>query len=330
MIRLLFRTDEHVSDHTPISRVDDWTETILGKLVQIGEIARDRGCQAVLSGGDFFNEKSPSRISHELVTRVMEIHQGYPCPTYANVGNHDCRLSKLEFLEESPLGSLFECGVFQRCYDDHEALFEEEGLTVRVVGIPYHGRTYDMDRFRAIRKGSEDYLVVMAHLLASPVTSSMFDQEDVVLYSMLEEVCPEADVFCFGHWHKDQGVTQLKTGAYLVNVGSISRGSLRQDNLERTPKVVGLDFSRMGVQVEEIPLAVKSAEEVYDIQKRVDEEVRGLSFHLFSEALKSGFQVTGDRSIEDQIREYEDLEPKVRDRAVELLERAQFEKDGRR
>lgn len=330
MIRLLFRTDEHVSDHTPTSRIDDWTETILDKLVQIGKIAGDRGCNAVLGGGDFFNEKTPGRISHELVTRVMEIHQAYPCPTYANVGNHDCRLSKLEFLDESPLGSLFESGVFQRCYNEHEAFFESNGVKVRVVGIPYHGRTYDMDRFRAIKKGSEDYLVVMAHLLASPITSTMFDQEDVVLYSTLEDVCPEANVFCFGHWHKDQGISQLKNGAYIVNVGSISRGSLRQDNIDRKPKVVGLDFSASGITLDEIPLVVKPSSEVYDIQRRVDEEVRGLSFHLFSTALKSGFQVTPESPVEDQIRQYEDLEPKVRDRALDLLERAKFEKDGRR
>jgi hypothetical protein len=40
MISLLWRTDVHLSDHTPRSRQDDWAETVLDKLVQVGEIAR--------------------------------------------------------------------------------------------------------------------------------------------------------------------------------------------------------------------------------------------------------------------------------------------------
>lgn len=207
MIHLIWRTDVHLSDHTPRSRQDDWTEVVLGKLRQVGEIATRVGASAVLDGGDFFDIKSPTRNSHALVRKVLEVHRAYSCPVYANVGNHDCVYGDYSFLPQQPLGVLFESGAFRRCYDEYEARFEENpewvadpmetspGLSVRVVGVPYHGTSYDMERFRRIKKGDEDYLVVIAHVLASPTGGTLFDAEDVVKYADIDAF--DGDVFCF-------------------------------------------------------------------------------------------------------------------------------------
>ena len=88
-VTLVWRTDVHLSDHTPRSRTDNWTDTVLRKLSDIGEIARKSGANAVIDGGDFFDIKAPGRNSHALIRRAMEVHRDYPCPVYANVGNHD-------------------------------------------------------------------------------------------------------------------------------------------------------------------------------------------------------------------------------------------------
>jgi hypothetical protein len=42
-MRLLWRTDAHLADTTPESRIDDWATTVLGKLAQVGEIAKKFG-----------------------------------------------------------------------------------------------------------------------------------------------------------------------------------------------------------------------------------------------------------------------------------------------
>ena len=159
MIRLVWRTDVHLSDNPPASRKDDWTATVLDKLRQVGEVARRVQASAVIDGGDFFHVKSPTRNSHELIRRVAEVHAAYPCPVYANVGNHDCVYGDYAYLDQQPLGVLFATGVFKRLYDQHEAVFTDGEIQVRVVGVPYHGTTYDMNRFRSITKGTEDHLV---------------------------------------------------------------------------------------------------------------------------------------------------------------------------
>lgn len=195
MITLVWRTDVHMADMPPQSRTDDWAATILGKLNQVGDIARDVKANAVLDGGDFFHVKSPTRNSHEMVRRVTEVHAAYPCPVYANVGNHDVKYGSMEYLSESPLAVLFESGVFKRCYDQHEAVFVQDGVKVRVVGIPYHGTKYDMNRFTSLVRQDEDRLVVMVHCLASAKGGTMFEAEDVIGYNQLANLGP--DVWCF-------------------------------------------------------------------------------------------------------------------------------------
>lgn len=204
MITLVWRTDIHLSDHTPRSRTDNWTDTVLGKIAQVGEIARDVGAIAVIDGGDFFDIKAPGRNSHAMIQRAIMAHTHYPCRVYANVGNHDCVYGDYTYLPQQPLGVLFASKVFHRLYDEHEAVFTIPGptrasppaLKVRVVGVPYHGVKYDLTRLANIKKGDEDYLVVAGHLLASPTHATMFDAEDVLRYDMLDEY-PDVDVWCF-------------------------------------------------------------------------------------------------------------------------------------
>ena len=201
MIRLVYRTDVHLAVQAPQSRTDDWAATVFDKLDRVGEIAREVGASAILDNGDFFHIKMPSRTTHELVRQVAAAHAGY-VPVYANIGNHDCKYGDYAFLSEAPLGVLFDTGVFKRCYDQHEAVFtyvanDEDctKTTVRVVGIPYHGKKYNLNRLTTITKGEEDFLVVMAHLLASPGGGEMFGGEDIIPYHELVNLDP--DVWCF-------------------------------------------------------------------------------------------------------------------------------------
>jgi len=167
MIKLVWRTDVHLSDRAPSSRTDDWATTVFGKLGQVRKVAEKVGASAIIDGGDFFHIKSPGRNSHALVHRTAEHHADYPCPVYCTPGNHDSIYGDYTFLPQQPLGVLYSTGVFNRLYDEHEAVFEKDGVKVRVVGIPYHGTRYDMERFHSIKKGDEDYLVCIAHVLAS-------------------------------------------------------------------------------------------------------------------------------------------------------------------
>ena len=251
-VNLVWRTDVHLSDRAPSSRTDDWADAVFDKLGQVRDLAREVNAAAISDGGDFFHIKSPTRNSHALVHRTAEHHSTYPCPVYCTPGNHDAVYGDYSFLPQQPLGVLFSTGVFKRLYDEHEAVFRRsDGLTVRVVGIPYHGTSYDMERFTSIEKGDEDILICVAHVLASNKGGSMFEGEDIIKYADLVDTAP--DVFMFGHWHKNQGVEEIG-GKQFVNIGSLTRGSLSQDNLDRVPAAAVLRCTEKGVEVEVLAL----------------------------------------------------------------------------
>jgi exonuclease SbcD len=325
MIRLLWRTDVHCSDMTPSSRTDDWAETVIGKLTEVGELARKHKVDAVVDGGDFWNDKTPIRTSHRIVARIARLHSQYPCPTYANIGNHDLRLAQLDNLGESPLESLFASGVFGRLYDEHELVLEKEGVKVRVVGVPYHGPRYDLDRFRQIKRGDEDWLVCIGHVLASPQGGEMFKNEDILSYAQLPELMPDVDVYAFGHWHKNQGIAEIAGGKWVVNVGSMTRGSLTQDNTERAPGVVVMGFwprdRKMPPALEFIPLTIKPAEEVFDMEKRVREEARAMTVDAFVESVKRELQSSSTKPFEDLVSSME-MPDRVKERALGYIEAA--------
>lgn len=320
MITLVWRSDVHMADIPPQSRTDDWATTILGKLGQVGDIARDVKADAVLDGGDFFHVKSPGRNSHEMVRRVAEAHAAYPCPVYANIGNHDVKYGSMEYLSESPLAVLFESGVFRRCYDQHEAIFTVDGVKVRVIGIPYHGTTYDMNRFTSIVKKDEDHLVVIVHCLASPKGGTMFEAEDVIGYSQLANMCPS--VFAFGHWHKNQGITEIARGKHVVNVGSLSRGSISQDDLARTPSCVVMRFSKDTVTFETVALRVAAPEDVFNLEARERKITRTMTMEAVVDRLKSQLTMRESGSVLDTVREAQNIPENIRERTILYLERA--------
>lgn len=352
MINLIWRSDVHLADQAPQSRKDDWRETMFEKLQQVGVIAGQERAAAVIDGGDLFHVKTPSRNAHLTNNRLMEIHGAYPCPTYGNVGNHDVKYGDLDYLKESPLGGLFESGTFRRLYDEHEVFFGRAGpnhprahgrafpynsksggwldgnpfplkekgdVIVRVVGIPYHGTKYDLNRLSAITKGKEDYLVIVAHMLASPFGGTMFEKEDILRYSDLAN--HDADVWCFGHWHKNQGIKRITTGGkVVVNIGSLSRGSLSEDEVSRIPSVAVLRFDKDGIDIEEVPLKVQPPEKVFDIEGRTRQESRQLSVGQFVDNLREALVESDQKALVDEVREISALSDAVRERAILYLE----------
>jgi len=318
-INLVWRTDVHLSDRAPSSRTDEWADTVFDKLGQVRDLAREVNAAAILDGGDFFHIKSPGRNSHALVHRTADHHSNYPCPVYCTPGNHDSVYGDYAFLPQQPLGVLYSTGVYKRLYDEHEAVFTHDGVTVRVVGVPYHGTSYDMERFTSIEKGDEDILICVAHVLASQKGGTMFEGEDIIKYGDLVDTAP--DVYLFGHWHKDQGVKEIG-GKQFVNIGSLTRGALSQDNMDRIPSAAVLRCTSKGVEVEVRPLNVGPPEEVFDVEGRARQVKRQVEMDSFVTAIRDALQPKeGGETLVASIAGMEDVPNEIRERALAYLER---------
>jgi Icc-related predicted phosphoesterase len=274
----------------------------------------------VLDGGDYFHVKAASRNPHALVSHTAAAHRKYPCPVWAILGNHDVTWNNLDTVDKQPIGVLFASHVFNRLEDT--TFYSAGGVQVRVVGVSYNPALELADLLAIQKRPGDQYLVVVAHALATENTPGHMDEflgEKILRYNDL--VTPGGpDAWCFGHWHKDQGAVQVG-GKWFVNQGAVSRGSLNADNLGRTPKVAVLRADSQGLRVELLPLKVAAAGEVFDFERkeRVEQEARDID--QFVERLRSDASIDPNVSIEDNVRSL-DFAVEVRDLALHYLELA--------
>ena len=321
-LSFVYRTDSHVTDRSPASWKADYPAEVWSNLQQVGEFARDFGAVAVLDGGDYFHVKAATRNPHALVTKTAEVHRAYPCPTYCVEGNHDIAYNNLESVPKQPLGVLYATGVFRHLRDE---VFVEDGLRVRVVGMPYSPfRT--LEELRAVQKQpGDDCLIVIVHQLAGaapPPSVEDFFGEPVFRYPDL--VTPNGpDVWLFGHWHKDQGIVEID-GKWFVNQGALSRGSLIRENTERTPKAALIEVTPKGVQVLPLPFKVAPAEDVFDFNRKERQEKEGVEIEQFVTKLRANADFDPMAGIEANLQAL-DFARDVRDMALDYLDRARAE-----
>ena len=317
-ISFVFRTDTHVADNSPSSWKGNYAEEIWSNLEQVGKFAREREVTAVLDGGDYFHVKAASRNSHASIYRTVEIHDQYPCQTFCVEGNHDLAYNNLDSIRRQPLGVLYASGVFQHL---REQVFTEGDLQVRVVGVPYQpNRT--LEELRAIQKQpGDDFLVAVVHALASenpPPQVEDFFGEPVFKYAdLVTEDGPDA--WCFGHWHKDQGIVQVG-GKTFINQGAVSRGALIHENITRTPQVSLIEFEK-DMSFELLPLVVAPPEDVFDFEKKERVESERKSVDLFVQRLQEDVNLDPSKTIEDNVGSL-DFAKEVRDLALSYLDRA--------
>jgi exonuclease SbcD len=323
LLNFIIRTDVHISEEGPRSRKDDYLETVLGKLDQIADYARQHKADAVLDNGDFFHLKSPGRNSHRLIQKVAEVQKRYPCPTYVNPGNHDLPYGNIQHLDSQPLGVMFATGVFHEMKD---IIFEDAlGLKVRVIGLPYKPEFHPSD-FDIVR-GDEDYLIVAAHTYASMEGGEQFGREIALSYKDLSLTSP--DVFIFGHWHEDQGIECVR-GKHFFNLGSLTRGSLSHDNITKQPRVGLLSISYDGISCEALPIQVAPSSEVFDLQAHSAMKKEEVKMQNYLDSMKA-FLTRNETGASDLANLMLDLDPviwteTVRQRALEIMEEALDEK----
>jgi len=324
-LSFIYRTDVHVTDRSPVSWRGDYPREIWGNLRQVGELAKLHEAAAVLDGGDYFHIKAASRNPHSLVVQSAEIQAQYPCDTWCVEGNHDIHHNNLNTIDGQPLGVLYATNTFKHL---REQVFEDGDLRVRVIGVPY-SQLRTLNELQLLRKKPGDtFLIAIVHALASenpPPRVEEFFGESVFRYSDLV-YGDGPDMWCFGHWHRDQGIVTVGDRTF-VNQGAVSRGALIRENLERTPKVGLIEATPNGLKATAIQLNVLPASEVFDIERkeRQDEQVQHIA--EFIEEIKSNLVVNEEDSVDNTLRRMTYAED-IRELALHYLENARQRKAG--
>lgn len=283
--------DVHLSDTTPASRLDNYTDAIFEDLALVRSQALELKATAVFITGDIFDRKSPTKNSHAIVSRAIAMFSSFPCPVYSIVGNHDIVNNRIDSLTRQPLNVLFESGALKRLQRE---VFDE----VTVCGVDFDEGN-DYSTLSPKKEGDCTQLIAVCHVLATPDGGDMYG-EPVFSYKKLAK-SSDVDVYVFGHLHNDQGVQSIGSKQF-VNLGALSRGSLTQEEIHRQVKIGKIVWDGKQLECSEIPLAVKPSSEIFDIQKKNEMEKKEKEIESFVASLNKTDLFQDISSLEETIK----------------------------
>jgi predicted phosphodiesterase len=312
LVEVLLVGDIHVSDTPPVNCTPSYTDDIIEMLRWIAEEGQRRKVDAVIWAGDVFDKKAPSKNSHSLVLKMIDVIKYYEelgVPLWVVPGNHDLTNDRYETLHTTqPLGVLIAAGL-RELSGWHE--------TLPVFGVAWQ-QDWDESLFPAFKEFADWSLSgealavthasifppgkepIYEHLLAADVAAAMGNQ----------------GYLQFGHIHDDYGIWETG-GVTFANVGAISRGSLTESHMTRTVKIVSWQPT---AGFEEIPVPCRPAEEVFRVVEGKEKKQHVVETENFLQALgQSRIAMTSTSAVIDHIRDMEAEEP-VKKTAIDLIE----------
>ena len=305
MFKAITFTDIHLADKNPASRIDNYMESILNKIEQARDICIERDIDVALCGGDIFHIKTPTKNSHYLVSRTIDILKSFPCPVYSIYGNHDLRQDNITTLPKQPFYTLVKSGGLTYLHDE---MFDNGN--VRIFGMDYCSFPTE-EEFNRDNKG-EKVQICVAHVNASSKFSDLFG-EKVYRYQDLQHTSP--DIFVFGHYHPDQGI-EVHNEKHFINVGSLSRGSLKKDELDRIPNIGYIEIADdYSITCEKIPLNVLMADKIFDLEMKNKEEKEQEEIEKFITEMKEKITVSKSDDIGAKIQSL-NFEKSIIDKAM--------------
>jgi DNA repair exonuclease SbcCD nuclease subunit len=146
-MKIIFTSDWHLREDTPINRKDDFKITLFEKARFILQYALDNNIKSIFNAGDIFHRPRPSL---ELINEAIELFKEFSyVDFYLIPGNHDLVNHSLGYLKKSAIYTLScscsniilvksELDTIARVTDEismiHSLIFEKE---IKIPGIVY-------------------------------------------------------------------------------------------------------------------------------------------------------------------------------------------------
>ena len=311
--------DIHLSDHPPVNATPDYTSDILQMLYWVADYSNEIRADAVVWAGDIFHHKAPSKNSHALVLRLIEVIQHFRklgLEVCAVTGNHDIMYDNLPSVHESqPLGVLYRAGL-QELSGWHPSL--------PLFGAPWRqdwtsNPEAATEAFQAWRECTPgENALAVTHIPMFPPALANEQVFDIVPAETVADAMGNHGSLYYGHIHDDHGVFKVN-GVTFANVGALSRGSIAEYNLKRQVQIAVWEDGQFTPVA--VPVA-KPVEEILQVEKVAQEKAEQLSLDAFLEDIgRSVLDVSTSASILTYIQERKDIPEPVRIKAVEFIEK---------
>ena len=307
-MKFIFATDFHLKDTNPVSRIDDYKESIFEKMYQVSNLANKLGAYTII-GGDVFTIKDSVRVSHGLARRVTAWMQEFNNPPYLLIGNHDINYDNLETVKHQPIGQVIQSGSVYwsgsvslkgkagLMSSPKEGFILDDGkIKVRLLLRDYQNPFKVSKDYFNIEESDCDYTIMATHFNFT-VNSDYFYSEPAIPYSNFYD--KKLDVLFNGHLH-NMGSDSIfrRDNQYFLNPGALSRGSISEDDVSRNPAVSFVSIDSDGIDVKNVLLRAKPAEEVFCIEDRNKYEDNKIKISEFISSL-AGLSNDGEDSFDD-------------------------------
>ena len=323
MAKYLLMGDIHLSDRPPSSCTERYNDQIFEILEATVELAR--GCDGVIWAGDIFHHKTPGRTSHQTVRRAIEIAQHYPEQLWIVPGNHDLSNDRLASIDEGqPLGVLLASGAAMLLNGWHNI--------DPVLGVPWLGRFTDEAVTQALAPMKDRH--ARAAQFGTGINGVRFGKTLVVTHAPLYppglelpyEHYPASQWAAamgntgsvyYGHVHEAHG-TYVTDGVTFCNPGAISRGSLHEHNLTRTPSCAIWDSDTGAFEIFALP--AEPADRVFRLAEAEQTKHTQLRLDSFLDAVNATrIEITSTESVIAHIRA-QGFDPDVERIVIAILE----------
>jgi DNA repair exonuclease SbcCD nuclease subunit len=282
-MKLGFFTDTHIRADSPEGRTDNFRQSILTKLEEIGQIWKDNSVSVVLFGGDLFHTPD---VAKSVINDVIPIFRSWQLPIIGVVGSHDYFGYQLKSLKRTALGHFVNFGCIQLVGD--EDLIPEINLEIHVGdGIFITGTSHSYwfaDTPTICNKTIEDGSTVKYQIQL--VHGDLFNTSVPWPHILTSQVKTESDLVLSGHIHSGWPNKIIKHGnTKFVNPGGVAR--LENTGVQRIPMVCTIDVyinnkkeTNMDSKIDFIPLmsalphpfkekVVKEEETIQDVSKLI-------------------------------------------------------------
>jgi exonuclease SbcD len=240
MSRYILSADWHIRGSRPQYRIDDYCETLLGKIEFIVDTANKHDADIIVAGDIFNNIKVGIRV----INRVIQILRKLKGTCYTVPGQHDLE-GHNDTLDPTPYYNLIEAGVICNLTSNP---------INNIYGVGWEGKLDTEVNF------ASDPILVIHHCI-TPEEPPFFLKDSAMSAQELFDSCPEFRFIVSGDYHVPF-VAELD-GRYIINCGCISRSNKDQVNFE--PRVYLLDSDSR--EINPIYIPIRPWEEVFSIPK---------------------------------------------------------------
>jgi DNA repair exonuclease SbcCD nuclease subunit len=279
-VKFVFMTDIHGRTNNPISRKDDFPETILNKLRWVVDYA-NRNDAGILCGGDWLNRPDTSATFISKMCGILEMAQQ---PVVGILGNHDLFGYNAKSFTRTPLAIAAACNNMH-ILGEEEVDVGSDTFHIYLSGshssplIDRAGRTEEYYTPRRNKPKSVDE--VRIHIVHGFLTDK--DWPDGVPYTKIDAVKDtDADILLAGHEHLGFGI-KTDGDTIFCNPGALGRVSAGIGEINRDVKIAEITVWKelnMPIQysIKLVPLPeeiARPASEVLDREKiELEKEMR--------------------------------------------------------